>query len=97
MLSYHADMDNRSNPFELGLDRLVALDSDAEFVGKAALKRIRDNEVTRRQVGLVIGGGPWPAPIPVSGPSVSGAQPWARYLGGVQPRLEEHRPGDGRR
>ena len=62
MLSYHADMDNRTNPFELGLDRLVALDSDAEFIGKAALKRIRDNGVTRRQVGLVIDGPPLAGP-----------------------------------
>lgn len=62
MLSYHADMDNQTNPFELGLDRLVALDGDAEFVGKAALKRIRDAGVTRRQVGLVIDGAALPAP-----------------------------------
>ena len=62
MLSYHADMDNQTNPFELGLDRLVALDGDAEFVGKAALKRIRDAGVTRRQVGLVIDGAALPGP-----------------------------------
>ena len=62
MLSYHADMDNQTNPFELGLDRLVALDGDAEFVGKAALKRIRDAGVTRRQVGLVIDGAALSAP-----------------------------------
>ena len=62
MLSYHADMDNQTNPFELGLDRLVALDGDAEFVGKAALKRIRAAGVTRRQVGVVIDGPALPAP-----------------------------------
>lgn len=62
MLSYHADMDNQTNPFELGLDRLVALDSDAEFVGKAALQRIQEQGVTRRQVGLVIGGAPLSGP-----------------------------------
>lgn len=56
MLSYHADMDNNTNPYELGLDRLVELDIEADFIGKAALKRIRDEGVSRKQVGLVIEG-----------------------------------------
>ena len=54
MLSYHADADIHTNPYELGLDRLVNLDMEADFIGKAALKRIRDEGVTRMQVGLVI-------------------------------------------
>jgi glycine cleavage system aminomethyltransferase T len=54
MLSYHADMDAQTNPFELGLDRLVSLDADFEFIGKSALRRIRDAGVTRKQVGLVL-------------------------------------------
>ena len=36
MLSYHADADINTNPFELGLDRLVNLDSEINFVGKEA-------------------------------------------------------------
>lgn len=56
MLSYHADADIHTNPFELGLDRLVNLDMDAEFIGKFALQRIRDNGVSRKQVGLIIEG-----------------------------------------
>jgi len=62
MLSYHADADIHTNPFELGLDRLVALDSDIEFIGKTALRRIREQGVTRRQVGLDIDGEPLPGP-----------------------------------
>ncbi len=54
MLSYHADMDNQTNPYELGLDRLVDLDMEADFIGKAALKRIQTEGVTRKQIGLVI-------------------------------------------
>ena len=54
MLSYHADADIHTNPYELGLDRLVNLDMEADFIGKAALKRIRDEGVTRLQVGLII-------------------------------------------
>ena len=71
MLSYHADMDIGTNPFELGLDRLVDLDMDAAFIGKAALKRIKAEGIRRRQVGLEIAGLPiegtntrfWPAKI----------------------------------
>ena len=54
MLSYHADADIKTNPYELGLDRLVNLDIDAEFIGKAALRRIQEQGVTRKQVGLII-------------------------------------------
>lgn len=54
MLSYHADADSGTNPFELGLDRLVNLDMEADFVGKAALRQIKQEGVKRRQVGLVI-------------------------------------------
>jgi len=56
MLSYHADMDINTNPFELGLDRFVNLDMDADFIGKAALRQIKAAGVKRKQVGLVIDG-----------------------------------------
>ncbi|NMT64864.1 glycine cleavage T C-terminal barrel domain-containing protein [Marinobacter orientalis] len=56
MLSYHADMDINTNPYELGLDRLVELDMEADFIGKAALRRIREQGVSRKHVGLVIDG-----------------------------------------
>jgi aminomethyltransferase len=62
MLSYHADADIHTNPFELGLDRLVNLDMEADFIGKAALRRIREQGVRRRQVGLVIDGAPLAGP-----------------------------------
>jgi aminomethyltransferase len=54
MLSYHADADINTNPFELGLDRLVNLESDINFVGKDALKRIKQDGVKRKQVGIEI-------------------------------------------
>ena len=56
MLSYHADADIHTNPFELGLGRLVDLEMDADYVGKAALRRIADSGVSRIQVGLEIDG-----------------------------------------
>ena len=54
MLSYHADADINTNPYEVGLDRLVSLDSDINFIGKDALKKIKENGVKRKQVGLII-------------------------------------------
>ena len=58
MLSYHADMTLANNPFELGMDRLVDLDMEADFVSKAALKRIRNAGVSQLQVGLEFDGPP---------------------------------------
>ena len=58
MLSYHADMTLRNNPFELGMDRLVDLDMEADFVSKAALTRIKGEGVSQRQVGLEFDGPP---------------------------------------
>lgn len=62
MLSYHADADINTNPYELGFDRLVNLDIEADFVGKAALRRIRDQGVSRRQVGLILHSEPLKGP-----------------------------------
>ena len=56
MLSYHADMDLLTNPFELGMDRLVALDVDHDFIGKTALKKIKQDGITRKQIGIVLDG-----------------------------------------
>ena len=63
MLSYHADMDIHTNPFELGLGRLVELDTNLHFIGKAALKNIKHNGIKRKQVGIEISG------LPLKGPN----------------------------
>ena len=62
MLSYHADADIHTNPFELGLDRLVNLDIEANFIGKSALRRIKAKGVERKQVGLILDGAPLTGP-----------------------------------
>ena len=62
MLSYHADMDAHTNPFELGLDRLVDLEMPANFIGKAALKQVQQQGISRQQVGLELDGEPLPGP-----------------------------------
>jgi glycine cleavage system aminomethyltransferase T len=56
IFNYRADMDWTTNPFELGLDRLVDLDMGAEFMGKDALRRIKEEGVSRKIVGVEIGG-----------------------------------------
>jgi glycine cleavage system aminomethyltransferase T len=62
MLSYHADADIHTNPFELGLDRLVNLNSEINFIGKKALKKIKENGISRKQVGLIIDCAPLSGP-----------------------------------
>jgi len=56
IFNYRADMDWTNNPFELGLDRLVDLDMEADFMGKDALRRIKERGVSRRIVGVEISG-----------------------------------------
>ena len=51
-----ADMDIQTNPFELGLDRLVSLDAPHDFIGKAALQQIKLQGISRKQIGLNIDG-----------------------------------------
>ena len=58
MLSYHADMTLKNNPFEMGMDRLVDLDMEADFVSKAALRRIKAAGISQLQVGLAFDGPP---------------------------------------
>ncbi len=59
MLSYHADMTLANNPYELGMDRLVDLDMEADFVSKAALTKIKEQGVSQQLVGLEIDGDPF--------------------------------------
>jgi aminomethyltransferase len=58
ILSYVSDITRADNPFTIGLDRLVDLDQEADFIGKEALKRIKREGVKRRLVGVEIGGKP---------------------------------------
>jgi glycine cleavage system aminomethyltransferase T len=56
IFNYRADMDWTNNPYEMGLDRLVDLDMGGEFMGKEALRRIKEEGVQRRIVGVEIEG-----------------------------------------
>ena len=54
MLSYHADADITTNPFELGLDRLVNLNVSHDFIGKKALQVIKSEKIKQRFVMLTL-------------------------------------------
>ena len=91
MLSYHADMTAANNPFELGLDRLVDLDMEANFIGKAALQRIQQAGVTQRQVGLVLNGAALSGPNTAYWPLRVGNQVVGQITSAVySPRLEQN-------
>jgi glycine cleavage system aminomethyltransferase T len=56
ILNYGIDMTLDSNPYEVGLERLVNLDKKAEFIGRDALKRIQKDGVKKKLVGVEISG-----------------------------------------
>jgi glycine cleavage system aminomethyltransferase T len=58
ILAHGCDMTIEENPYEVGYGYkwMVEFDQDAEFVGKEALKKISEEGVTRKLVGVEIGG-----------------------------------------
>ena len=62
MLSYHADADINTNPYELNLGRLVNLDTDINFIGKDALQKINKDGIKRKQVGVILDCDPLTSP-----------------------------------
>ena len=58
ILAFGADMWYENNPFEVGYHYtwMVDLDQEADFMGKAALTRIKDEGVTQKLVGVDIEG-----------------------------------------
>ncbi|MEE9231014.1 MAG: glycine cleavage T C-terminal barrel domain-containing protein [Acidobacteriota bacterium] len=60
ILSYVSDITLLDNPFTIGLDRLVDLEQQADFIGKAALQKIKAGGVRRRLIGVEIGCPPLP-------------------------------------
>jgi glycine cleavage system aminomethyltransferase T len=59
IFNYGSDMRIEDTPYHVtGLERLVELDQEADFVGKDALRRVRDEGVDRKLVGIEIHGDP---------------------------------------
>jgi glycine cleavage system aminomethyltransferase T len=75
IFNYGSDMTEENNPFEVtGLERLVEFDGSA-FVGRDALERIGREGVSRKLVGVEIGGEPLPA---------ENAEPWPVLVSGSE-------------
>ena len=56
IFNYNSDMTIENNPFELmGMERLVELDQEADFIGKDALRRVAE-ERARKLVGVEMPG-----------------------------------------
>jgi len=91
MLSYRADMTLMNNPFELGMDRLVNLDMEANFVGKAALTRIKERGVTQLLVGLEFDGLPLVGSNDEHWPIIKNGQVVGRVTSAIySPRLKKN-------
>lgn len=60
IFNWGADFDWRNNPYEMGLERLVDLDMEGDFVARDALRAIRDRGVRQRIAGVEIEGAPLP-------------------------------------
>ena len=58
ILSYGGDFGREHNPFTIGLGRLVNLDQEIDFIGKEALKAIKEKGLTEKLVGIELEGGP---------------------------------------
>jgi aminomethyltransferase len=91
MLSYHADADINTNPFELGMDRLVNLDNDNKFIGKDALIRIKETGIKRKQVGMIIDCDPLEGPNTTFWPILKNNNNIGKVTSAVySPRLKEN-------
>lgn len=56
ILNHGIDITLDDNPYEVGLDWLVDLEQEADFVGKDALKKIKAKGVSRKLVGVELAG-----------------------------------------
>jgi aminomethyltransferase len=95
IFNYGSDMRTEDTPFHVtGLERLVELEQEADFIGKDALRRIAEQGVERKLVGIEIEGDPmtdegalndfWPVHEP-------GGAPIGRVTAGAwSPRLERN-------
>jgi aminomethyltransferase len=70
IFNWGCDFNAENNPYEMGLERLVDLEMEADFMGKDALRRIQEQGVRLRIVGVEIEGEPldmnmvkWPVEI----------------------------------
>jgi aminomethyltransferase len=90
IFNWGADMTYENNAYEMGLERLVDLDtlSDDACLSAAAYRAIRDQGVSRRINGVRLDGEPFPALNNVKWPAFSGDLPVGKVTSAIHsPRL----------
>ena len=58
ILSYGSDFGREHNPYTIGMGRLVDVDQETDFIGKEALKKIKENGLKEKLVGIELDGDP---------------------------------------
>ncbi len=91
IFNYNSDFTLENNPFEVsGLERLVE-EQEADYVGKAALERLRREGVRQRLVGIELSGEPLAHEISEWRPALAGDEVVGRVTDLVwSPRLERN-------
>jgi aminomethyltransferase len=91
IFNYGSDMTIENNPFEVsGLERLVEA-QDADYIGKAALERIRQRGVSRKLVGLEVEGEALPFELSEKRPALHDGVPVGTVTDLIwSPRLEKN-------
>ena len=92
IFNYRSDMTLENNPFEVsGLERLVDLDKEADYIGKDALLRIHREGVSRKLMGVELPGEPLPVELTEPWPVMDGDTPIGRVTDAIwSPRLERN-------
>jgi aminomethyltransferase len=92
IFNWGADMTYENNPIEMGLERLVDWDlSDDASISLGALRRIREEGVTRRINGLEFDGDPFPGLNDLKWPVVDGSERIGKVTSAIySPRLERN-------
>jgi glycine cleavage system aminomethyltransferase T len=93
IFNWGADMTYENNAFEMGLERLVDLDSlaDEQSISLAAYRRIEAEGVDRKINGVEIDGDPFPALNNVKWPVVDGGSTLGKVTSAIySPRLQKN-------
>jgi aminomethyltransferase len=92
IFNYRSDMTLENNPFEVtGLERLVDLDKEEDFIGREALREIAAAGVRRKLVGIEIQGESLPFELAEAWPVRQGGETIGRVTDAIwSPRLERN-------
>jgi aminomethyltransferase len=91
IFNYNSDMTIEDNPFEvMGLERLVE-PQEADYIGKAALERIRVEGVSRKLVGIEVAGDALPFELSEKRPALHDGEAVGTVTDLIwSPRLEKN-------